>query len=124
MSFYLLLKMQENLYYISVVAELANIFYYLSVLLGFDLPYGYAYGVSLFNAIYACYIFFIIILTQGKFKICAYIILTLSILKSYLWGDIPIISIVDSVVCIGILIYYHQFIYVIIKEIEEAKKRR
>lgn len=122
MNIYLLFKIQEQLYYVSVVAEIVNILYYLSIIFGISLPHGFSYGLLLFNAIYSIYMFLVIFFTRGKFKTSAFMIITLAILKSFIWESIPIISIIDSLICIGILIYYHQFLYVAIEQIEKEIK--
>lgn len=122
MSLYSLLKIHEQLYYVSIVAELANIFYFVSIILGIDLPHGFNIGLQIYNLIYAAYMLFIIFFTEGLFKRCAFIILTLAIFKDLIWGKIPIISIIDSLVCIGVLAYYHQFLYAIMEKIENEGK--
>lgn len=120
MRYYHLLKAQEQLYYISFVAELGNIFYFLSIVLGINSSFGLGAGMLLFNAIYGLYMFSILFFIRGRFRRVAYIILPMAILRGFIWDSSPILSILISILSIGVLVYYHQFIYIILDKIEEA----
>ena len=127
MDIYFLLRFQEQMYYASVVAEVTNIFYYICTLLNITLPYGFNIAMSIFNLAYGFYMIFIIVFIRGEFRRSSFIIIALSILKELLWKNNPIISIVDSIICLGILMVYHRFIYGAIAEIdrqiEEIEKK-
>lgn len=118
MDIYFLLRLQEQMYYASIVAEIANIVYCLCTLFNITLPYGFNIAMTIFNFIYGFYMIFIIIFIRGKFRKSGFIITILAILKELLWKDNPIISMIDSIICLGILIIYHRFIYGAIAEVD------
>lgn len=118
MDIYFLLRFQEQMYYASVVAEVTNIFYYICTVFNITLPYGFYIAMSIFNLAYGFYMVFIIAFTRGEFRRSGFIIIALAILKELLWKSNPIISIIDSIMCLGVLIVYHRFIYGAISEID------
>ena len=111
MDIYFLLRFQEQMYYASVVAEVTNIFYYICTIFNITLPYGFHIAMSIFNLAYGFYMVFIIAFIRGEFRRSGFIIIALAILKDIFWKSNPVISIIDSIVCLGILIIYHRFIY-------------
>lgn len=119
---FVLLRIHEELYYISFVAEITNIIYYLSMIFDIVLPKGFSIGMAIFNFIYLVYVAFIVIFIRGKFRKSGFIILSLTILKKLFWKDNLVISIIDSIVCIIVLILYHRFIYDFYKQIENERK--
>lgn len=116
---FFLLQVYEQLYYISFVAEITNIVYYLSIIFNIVLPRGFNVGMSIFNFIYFLYIIFIVIFIRGKFRKTGFIILSLAILKELFWKNNPVVSIIDSIICIVVLILYHRFIYDVYKKVKK-----
>lgn len=119
---YLLLLIQERFYYLSVVAEIMNISYALSLILELNLPPGFQTILIVLNFIYAGYMLLVMFGTKGTFKRVSYAIITLSVLNHLFWNGNPIFSIIDSILCIGLLVYYHKFMYAIFRDLDEVAK--
>ena len=112
--FYTLLLAQEQFYYISVVAEIFNISYILGTIYNISFSGPFMEILSFFNFLYLIYIFLIIFTTKGKFKRLGFIISALALLSAFVFKENIYYSLIDSLICIFALIYYHRFIYVAI----------
>lgn len=116
--------LQEQLFYISVVTELFNLFSFVFIFLNIQLDRGFGLGLGIYNGIYFGYMIFIILITRGKFRECGFIILVLSCLKGLIWKDMIIVNVLDSLICLGVLFYYHRYLFAILNEIRKAKGKR
>lgn len=121
MSLLQIIRFQEQMYYISVVAELLNISYFLGLIFNVEMPNGFNISYLLFNGLYGIYMILIILFTRGSFRFSALFIFFMGILRSNFWKGIPILCILDSIVCIVVLVINHKFIYEILKEVETQK---
>lgn len=120
MSLYLHLKIQEQFFYISVVAEIANIIYFVTRIMEIELLYGFHFAKTVFNVVYLFYMLYILFNIGGKFKISSIAILSLSLSRHFFYVNNYLLSIIDSVICLIVLIFSHYFLYLIMEEIEFA----
>lgn len=109
--------LQEHLFYISVVAEILNIISYICLLKGINISNGYNIALLLYNIFYFSYVVFIILFIRGKFRRCGISIFFATILSSILLSNRYIFCILNSLICLGIMIFYHRYLFLIMKEI-------
>jgi len=105
------MKIREQLSYISIAAEIANIFSSLSIIFSIKLLRSFRVGIGLFNAVYALYVWFSLFSDKKNIRRGSYIIFILALLKDDFWKNNPIICIIDSITCLLILIITHFPIY-------------
>jgi hypothetical protein len=111
-------NMIEHMGYISIAAEIANIVMYLGMLFNIELSRGFFVGSGIYNFVYAFYTVFILLYRNNICRIFAAIILLFGVFKELYWSENAVISIVDSLVCLVLLILIDRFNEKIKKENE------
>ena len=122
--FYVMLRVQEQLYYISVVAEFFNIFSVLGVIFGFNLPPAFFQVLGAVNFIYFLYISLIALAIRGEFRKISLILLPLIFIRRLGVVSSRAVLLAFSIFAIGSLIKYHSFLYVALpkKSLDETRK--
>lgn len=119
MSFYSLLKIQKHFSYISITAELFNIAYFISLVTDFAMPESFAIVLSLLNIIYLMYIVFVVMFIRGEFQNIGITIMLIFLAKTVFWETNPIMNIIDSAVCLVVLVVAHIPIYNVLDNAEK-----
>lgn len=97
-----------HFYYISVVAEILNILFFISESMSRTVPEGFMTAMMIMNFIYTIFIVGVLLFTRGQYVNSAAMIVVLSIIQNvFFQGDFAAL-IVISVINIGILIYYNE----------------
>ncbi len=100
--------MIEQMGYIGIAAEIANISMYLGMLFNTEFPRGFYIGSEIYNFVYSLYIAIIILFKNNISRILAATILILGLLKDMLWSQNPVICIIDSTICLVLLILINK----------------
>jgi len=101
--------MIEHMGYISIAAEIANIVMYLGMLFNIELPRGFFVGSGIYNLVYGFYTIAIVLYRNNICRVFAAVILTLGMFKDLFWEKNAVISIIDSLVCLILLILINRF---------------
>lgn len=99
-----------QLCYLSITTELINLVCFALIYFFKSLPYEFAFTLSLFNSIYAVFIFLLALTTKGRAFHVSISIIGLAIMKELFYKNNLILSSIDSLICMFLLIILTQSI--------------
>lgn len=106
----------DEIYYFSIATEIANIVSYIGAIYDVNFPKAFFKGLSIYNGVYGMYILLIALFTRTNYRKCGIFIMIMSILRNFLWKNNPILCIIDSIICMALLIVFNE------KRIKRRKK--
>jgi phosphoglycerol transferase MdoB-like AlkP superfamily enzyme len=98
----------EHMGHISIATEIAYIAFYLGALFNIPFPKGVNVGLGIYNFIYASYVCLVILYKNKLCRNLGVIILVLALFKDLLWSQNAIMCIIDSLICICLLLLINK----------------